>query len=193
MPFVTILQVGNRQKDTLQKLQAFTQKLRTSTQKQQQQDKAAAAAATKAAQEAAAVQQQEAADEAAAAAASKQEAANGSGDKAAGGADEAYAGKVGCAGVICLLSWADTACCVLSLYVCAWRFMPCPASIGAVHVHVSGVESWDQGTDMHSCVQGQRLRVVSVMCGGVLLAVCRSDRTSTTGPTCLLPGVSMST
>lgn len=94
MPFVTLLQVGNRQKDTLSKLQAFQQKLRNSTQKQQQQqDKAAAA--TKAAQEAAAVQQQEAA-EAAAAAASKQEAANGSGDKAAGGADEAYDGKVGC-------------------------------------------------------------------------------------------------
>jgi hypothetical protein len=97
LPVVTLLvQVGNRQKDTLDKLKAFTQKLRTSsTQKQQQQDKAAAAA-TKAAQEAAAVQQQAAADEAAAAAAGKQEAANGSGDKeAAAGADEAYDGKVG--------------------------------------------------------------------------------------------------
>jgi hypothetical protein len=92
---ITCLQVGNRQKDTLAKLQAFTNKLRTSTQKQQ--DKVAAA---KAAQDAAAEQQRQQDEQQkqreadAAAAASKPEAANGSGDKAPG-ADEAYDGKVG--------------------------------------------------------------------------------------------------
>lgn len=135
----TLLQVGNRQKDTLQKLQAFTQKLRTSTQKQQQQDKAAAAAATKAAQEAAAVQQQEAADEAATAAASKQEAANGSGDKAAGGADEAYDGKVGGVGVICLLSCRVLQVKALCMFMCralslGTKALTCTAACkGSVH------------------------------------------------------------
>lgn len=97
-PAHVCLQVKDRQKDTLAKLQAFTQKLRTGTQKQQQQQDKAAAAAAKAAQEAAAEQQrqqeerdkQQAAD---AAAAASKEAANGSGDKAAS-TDEAYDGKV---------------------------------------------------------------------------------------------------
>jgi hypothetical protein len=97
------LQVGNRQKDTLAKLQAFTNKLRTSTQKQQEK-----AAAAKAAQDAAAEQQRQQDEQGkqleadAAAAANKPEAADGSSDKAPG-ADEAYDGKVGqclCAAVV---------------------------------------------------------------------------------------------
>jgi hypothetical protein len=82
------VQVGNRQKDTLAKLQAFTSKLRTSTAKQQTaQDKAAAAA--KAAEDAAGQQQQQQEEAAAAAAAEQLAAANGG---TAG--DEHYAGKV---------------------------------------------------------------------------------------------------
>jgi hypothetical protein len=50
--------VGDRQKGTLAKLQAFTQKLRTSSQKQQQQQ-VAAGAASKAAAAAADKQQQQ--------------------------------------------------------------------------------------------------------------------------------------
>jgi hypothetical protein len=83
------LQVGNRQKDTLAKLQAFTSKLRASTQKEQQDRAAAAAQADK-------QQQDEAVAKAAAAAAQQQEApaqaANGAGGQ---GEDAAYDGKVG--------------------------------------------------------------------------------------------------
>lgn len=83
------MQVGNRQKDTLAKLQAFTSKLRTSTAKQQTvQDKAAAAA--KAAAEGAAEQQQRQAEVAAAAAAAEQPAVTNGGPAG----DEHYAGKV---------------------------------------------------------------------------------------------------
>lgn len=91
-----LLQVKDRQKDTLAKLQAFTQKLRTSTKKEPQQQHKQAAEAAKAADLAAQQQrQQEEQDrQEAAAAASKQEAANGSSDKAAGATDEAYDGKV---------------------------------------------------------------------------------------------------
>jgi hypothetical protein len=91
-----LLQVKDRQKDTLAKLQAFTQKLRTSTKKEPQQQHRQAAEAAKAADLAAQQQrQQEEQDrQEAAAAASKQEAANGSSDKAAGATGEAYDGKV---------------------------------------------------------------------------------------------------
>lgn len=83
------MQVGNRQKDTLAKLQAFTSKLRTSTAKQQTAQDLAAAAAKAAADAAEQQQRQEEAATAAAAAAEQPAATNG------GSAGvEHYAGKV---------------------------------------------------------------------------------------------------
>lgn len=100
-----ILQVADRQKDTLAKLQAFTQKLRTSTKKQQQQDQAAAAAAAQE-QRRQQEQQDRSRDEAAAAApaaSGKPEESDGgikAQNAAAAGDDEAYDGKVRHADVV---------------------------------------------------------------------------------------------
>lgn len=102
--------VGNRQKDTLARLAAFTDKLRASTQQQQQQQQkqqrlaaaedAAAAAATAAAaeqqwqKEQLAVAEADAAATAAAAADNQNEEGTAAAENGKG-ADEAYAGKVG--------------------------------------------------------------------------------------------------
>jgi len=163
------LQVADRQKDTLAKLQAFTQKLRTSTKKQQQQDQAAAAAAQE--QRRQQEQQDRSRDEAAAAAAAaasgKPEESNGGikAQNAAGaGADEAYDGKVRHADTV-TASTAQAA----SIMAHSVMFLLLPYSVQATPIR--GSDALEGANTAHGAITTSRLSHACGTCGNLVATV----------------------